>query len=179
MKTIKFTLFGLLSLLIAVLLFKYAIMSLNYITIDFITPEDKGIHNFGLTFAIQSIVLTTLAFIALATMLGSFQLAIKYYHISAKERRNKQLLNHLDNERYNELISKLRSTNSIDKKKDYIDEYLNSDNKKTLFKNSLSNFINLIKDKRMEEQKRKQEAATNTMVAERDTFNIDKTVYKD
>lgn len=160
MKTIKFTLFGLIALLVAVLSLKYTVVSLQYITTDFITTDSKELVNFGLTFAIQAIVLAGLSGITLATFIACIQLAIKYYHVDAKIRRDKALLNHIEEERYNELVNKLRNTKTIDLKREYIDEYLNRNNTNPKVKD----FVDFLKtmSKKVKEDK---------IVSERDTFN--------
>lgn len=132
MKTIKFSLLGLLFLFISILLLKYAVISFNYITTDFTTASTKDIYNFGLTFAIQAVILSGLSFTCIATFIACMQLTIKYYNISAKIRRDNALLKHLEEEKYNDLVDKLRSTNDTVLKHEYIQEYLNKNPNKLI-----------------------------------------------
>jgi len=125
MKTIKFTLLGLLSLFISVLLLRYAVISLSYITTDFTTINSKDILNFGLTFAIQAIVLVAIALFALTVMVSCFSLTRKYYIKGSIDRRNAELLKHIEDEKYQELCDKLRQADSIEEREKYITDYLN------------------------------------------------------
>lgn len=161
MKTIKFTLFALIALLVAVLSLKYTVVSLQYITTDFITTDSKELVNFGLTFAIQAIVLAGLSGITLSIFVACIQLAIKYYHISAKVRRDKALINHIEDERYNELVNKLRNTKTIDLKREYIDEYLNYDKNKAINNIKLHEILNRLLKDRNKAQITKEEPLTS------------------
>lgn len=160
MKTIKFFLTGVLSLFVTVLLLRYAVLSLQYMTNEFTTIDSKDIYNFGFTFAIQAIILVALAFSSIAFAIASFKLTSKYYHIGAKAKRERQLLKHIEDEKYNELITKLRSTNDIATKSRYIDEYLG---KKKSFSDVMKDILSKIKENR--------ETTAETIIKERDTFD--------
>lgn len=185
MKTIKFTLFGLIALLVAVLSIKYAVVSLHYTTTDFTTIDTKDIYNFGLTFAIQAILLTAFGLFAIAVAVGAFQLAIKYYHISAKIRRDMALMKHIEEERYNELVNKLRATDSLDKKREYIDEYLDYNTNK----NRKGTQIHEVLEKRLKDRlaKKVAEPVTTKEASKSDLFpkegidfiRVDKNIHKD
>lgn len=124
MKTIKFFLLSILSTFIAILSLRGAIISLNHITTDFLTTSDKVIYNFSLTFAIQAVILVAIALFFISITVACIQLTHKYYLKGNIERRNRELLKHLADEKYNELVNKLRNAHSTEIKGVYIKEYL-------------------------------------------------------
>src|SRR6478736_10426103 len=124
MKTIKLSLLGILYLIITVFLIRYAVITINYITTDFTTTNTKELVNFGLTFAIQSIILIALALICIAEAIGCFSTSYSYYFKWKTDYRNRELLKHIEEQKYEKICANIRSTNDITIKKQYIDEYL-------------------------------------------------------
>lgn len=126
MKTIKLSLLGILYLFISVLLLRYAVISLNYITTDFITTSSKDILNFGVTFGAQSIILIALALLCIANAISAFTTSYNYYTKWKLDYRNRQLIKYNEEEKYNDLCKLLRDTSSTDKKEELINEFLDT-----------------------------------------------------
>jgi len=125
MKTIKLSLLGILYLFISVLLLRYAVISINYITTFFTTTSDKEPINFGITFAVQGTILIALALLCIANAIKAFTLSYTYYIKWKLDYRNRQLIKYNEEEKYNDLCKLLRNTSSTDKKEELINEFLN------------------------------------------------------
>jgi len=124
MKTIKYIILGIFSLFITVLLLKFTVTSYNYITIDFQPVDTTEVYNFGLTFFIQTIVLLAISFLSILNSIACFALASKYYKQWCRVRRNNQLLRHIEQEKYEQLITRISKTNIIEEKEDYVNNFL-------------------------------------------------------
>jgi len=129
MKTIKLSLIGILSLFITVLLLKYAVISYQYITIDFTTIGSTEVYNFGITFLIQCILLLSLSIIAFGFTIVSFTQANKYYKLWCTKRKVMQLVNHIDEEEYNEVVKNVEKASNTLVKKEHVHNYLNKHRK--------------------------------------------------
>jgi hypothetical protein len=124
MKTIKSFLTGILYLFIAALLIRYAVISLNYLTTDFIPLGSKEVLNFGVTFGIQAIVLIAGTLYLLSRAIHMFAIAYKNYVAWGKDYKNRQLIKYIEQEKYTALETKVRSTNDPVLKEQYITDYL-------------------------------------------------------
>lgn len=124
MKTIKLSFIALFTLLISILLLKYAVISYNYITIDFQPVGSKDIVNFGLTFGIQTFILLASSLGILIISIVAGKSAYKAYLDSLIKSKDNQLFRHLNKLKYEDLINKLKSTNSTVLKEEYIREYI-------------------------------------------------------
>jgi len=129
MKTIKLSLIGLLSLFITVLLIKYAVLSYNNITTDFQPLGTTEVYNFGITFLFQCILLLSLAIISFTFAIVSFTQANKHYKLWCTKRKIMQLVNHIDEEEYNEVIKKIERASNTLVKKVHVYDYLKNKNK--------------------------------------------------
>lgn len=160
MKTIKYFLLGLLSLFITVLLIKYAVISFNYIIIDFQPVGSTDVYNFGLTFFIQCVLLLILASASLTTSLASFSLSHKYYQKWCNTRRDLQLFKHIKDEKYNEVCKNISKASNSVVKEALLKNYLYDT---PLFKEKIEKTNDIVN--------RNNKERVDNIVFERDTYN--------